>query len=94
MTLQRTVPYFKTTIQPILGMNNNIIISAHGNSIRSIVMYLLSISEKDILKTEIGWCEPWIFTLLEDGAVKSLDIHCADNKISDSFLPQQYEIKK
>jgi len=94
MTLQRTVPYFKTMIQPILGMNNNIIISAHGNSIRSIVMYLLSISEKDILKTEIGWCEPWIFTFSEDGAVKSLDIHCADNKISDSFLPQQYEIKK
>ena len=94
MTLERTVPYFKNVIQPILANNNNIIISAHGNSIRSIVMYLLSISERDILKTEIGWCEPWIFTFTNDGTAKSLDIRCANNKKSDSFLPQQYEIKK
>ena len=60
MTLERTVPYFKNIILPLLAENNNIIISAHGNSIRSIVMYLLSISEEDILKTEIGWCEPII----------------------------------
>ena len=94
MTLERTVPYFKNVIQPLLSDNNNIIISAHGNSIRSIVMYLLSISENDILKTEIGWCEPWIFTFTDTGMIKSLDIYCSENKKSDSFLPQKYEIKK
>ena len=94
MTLERTVPYFKNVIQPLLSDNNNIIISAHGNSIRSIVMYLLSISENDILKTEIGWCEPWIFTFTDTGMIKSLYIYCSENKKSDSFLPQKYEIKK
>ena len=94
MTLERTVPYFKNVIQPLLSKNKNIIISAHGNSIRSIVMYLLSISQKDILKTEIGWCEPWIFTFSNNGIVENLNIHCSDNKESDSFLPKQYEIKK
>ncbi len=94
MTLERTVPYFKNVIQPLLSDSNNIIISAHGNSIRSIVMYLLSISENDILKTEIGWCEPWIFTFTDTGMIKSLDIYCSENKKSDSFLPQKYEIKK
>ena len=56
MTLERTVPYFTDNIFPLLSENKNIIISAHANSIRSIVMNLLSISEEDILKTEIGWC--------------------------------------
>jgi 2,3-bisphosphoglycerate-dependent phosphoglycerate mutase len=92
MTLERTVPYFKNTILPLLAENNNIIISAHGNSIRSIVMYLLSISEEDILKTEIGWCEPWVFDLNEDQEVVSLDIMHSSSK-SDSHLPEKYVIK-
>ena len=92
MTLERTVPYFKNKILPLLAENNNIIISAHGNSIRSIVMYLLSISEEDILKTEIGWCEPWVFDLNENQEVVSLDIMYSSSK-SDSHLPEKYAIK-
>ncbi|MDC0145132.1 2,3-diphosphoglycerate-dependent phosphoglycerate mutase [bacterium] len=92
MTLERTVPYFKNTILPLLAENNNIIISAHGNSIRSIVMYLLSISEEDILKTEIGWCEPWVFDLNENQEVISLDIMHSSSE-SDSHLPEKYVIK-
>ena len=92
MTLERTVPYFKNKILPLLAENNNIIISAHGNSIRSIVMYLLSISEEDILKTEIGWCEPWVFDLNENQEVISLDIMCSSSK-SDSHLPEKYAIR-
>ena len=92
MTLERTVPYFKNTILPLLAENNNIIISAHGNSIRSIVMYLLSISEEDILKTEIGWCEPWVFDLNDNQEVVSLDIMHSSSK-SDSHLPEKYAIR-
>ena len=92
MTLERTVPYFKNTILPLLAENNNIIISAHGNSIRSIVMYLLSISEEDILKTEIGWCEPWVFDLNHNQEVVSLDIMHSSSK-SDSHLPEKYAIR-
>ena len=92
MTLERTVPYFKDNILPILAKGNNIIISAHGNSIRSIVMYLLSISQEDILKTEIGWCEPWVFDLNDNQEVVKLDIMCSSSK-SDSHLPEKYAIK-
>ena len=92
MTLERTVPYFKDNILPILAKGKNIIISAHGNSIRSIVMYLLSISEEDILKTEIGWCEPWVFDLNENLEVVKLDIMCSSSN-SDSHLPVKYVIK-
>ena len=68
-----------------MKLNKNILISAHGNSIRAIVKYLLNINEDDILKTEIGWCEPWIFTL-DKNIVKDLQILHYD-KISNSNLP-------
>jgi len=94
MTLERTVPYFKSKIFPILSDNKNIIISAHGNSIRSIVMYLLSISKEDILKTEIGWCEPWIFEFNTNGKVINLDIISLPNQNSNSHLALKYHVKK
>ena len=93
MTLERTVPYFKSSIFPLLSDNRTIIVSAHGNSIRSIVMDLLSISTEDILKTEIGWCEPWIFEFNESGNVIDLDIQNS-NKNSDSYLPEKYHVRK
>ena len=94
MTLERTVPYFKDSIIPILSEGKNIIISAHGNSIRSIVMYLLSISEEDILKTEIGWCEPWVFDFDDNGNVINVDIRNIENQKSNSYLPEKYYVKK
>ena len=39
----------------------HIIVSAHGNSIRAIVMSLQNYTPEQILKTEVGWCEPWVF---------------------------------
>ena len=62
MTTKRSIPYFQKKIQPLLKENNNIIVVAHGNSIRSIVMYLHNLNSEQIIQTEIGWCEPWIYT--------------------------------
>ena len=94
MTLERTLPYFKEVIFPELSENKNIIISAHGNSIRSIVMHLLSISQEDVLKTEIGWCEPWIFEFDNLGKVVDVGVHTDPDRKSDSYLPKKYYVKK
>ena len=94
MTLERTVPYFTDNIFPLLSENKNIIISAHGNSIRSIVMNLLSISEEDILKTEIGWCEPWVFEFDHMGKVVDVKIYNDPNRQIDSFLPEMYHVNR
>ena len=59
MTYNRTIPYFKNNIISKI-FDNNVLISAHGNSLRAIIMYLFKYSKKEILKTEIGWCEPII----------------------------------
>ena len=81
-TYNRCIPYFKK----IFNLDENILISAHGNSIRAIVKYLFNISEEDILKTEIGWCEPWVFDF-ENGTVANLKIISRPESKSMSRLP-------
>jgi len=49
----RTVPYLKKRIIPLLKQNKNIIISAHGNSLRSIIKYIEGISDEKIPQLEL-----------------------------------------
>tara|TARA_B110000881_G_scaffold211471_1_gene219972 strand:+ start:637 stop:1236 length:600 start_codon:yes stop_codon:yes gene_type:complete len=53
MTAARTIPYFIRKIMPELISGKNILISAHGNSLRSIVMHIENISPEDIVSVEI-----------------------------------------
>ena len=91
MTADRTIPFFKQNIEPLIIQNKNIIISAHGNSIRSIVMHLHKLSNKEILETEIGWCEPWIYTF-RNGIKCDFKIEKRPNTISKSYLPNSIQI--
>ena len=85
-TADRVIPYLKNEIMPLLSSGKNILVSAHGNSIRAIVMNLQNYSPEQILKTEIGWCEPWIFEF-ENDKVVNLDIVSRPGKQSMSRLP-------
>lgn len=64
MTAERTIPYFKETILPLYHEGKNILISAHGNSLRSIVMHLLGLSKDEVLKLELATGEPVAFTVI------------------------------
>lgn len=55
-TYQRVVPYYTAEIEPKLKMGKTILIVAHGNSLRALVMYLEKISEKHIAAIEIATC--------------------------------------
>ena len=90
MTAKRSIPYFQNNIEPLLKENNNIIVSAHGNSIRSIVMYLHSFNSEQILKTEIGWCEPWIYTFT-NGMKTDFKITPRPHSKSKSHFPETSE---
>ena len=57
-------------------------------------MHLLSVTSQDILKTEIGWCEPWIFDFNDKGDVVNLNIETPSDRESDSHLPEKYHVKK
>ena len=62
-TAARTLPYFRAGILPKLKEGKNVLIVAHGNSLRSIVMEIESMSPEQILKTEIATGEPRIYKL-------------------------------
>ena len=52
----------------------NILISAHGNSLRALIMYLETISEDEIVKLEIATGQPIVYKLDEDLQVISKEI--------------------
>ncbi len=62
MTAARTIPYFKEKILPLLLEGKNIFISAHGNSLRSIVMYLDGLTRDQVTHLELATGEPLFYT--------------------------------
>lgn len=61
MTAERSIPYFHGTIIPLLKENKSVLISAHGNSLRSIVMFLENLSEDEILHLEMETGDPRVY---------------------------------
>jgi len=88
MTCERVIPYFKNVILNNINMNNysNTLIAAHGNSIRAIIMDVLKYNPNQILKTEIGWCEPWILSFKKSKLI-DLTILSRVGESSKSNLP-------
>ena len=52
-TFNRTIPFYKLEIEPKLNAGGNILIVAHGNSLRALMMYLENISKEEIVKVNI-----------------------------------------
>lgn len=50
---KRAVPYFKSTIMPYVASGKNVIVSAHGNSLRAIVKYIENITDEQIVNLDI-----------------------------------------
>jgi len=68
-TYNRVIPYFENKIQPLMK-DKNVLISAHGNSLRALVKYLDDISETDIIKLEIGTGEPIVYKFTDGKFIK------------------------
>lgn len=62
MTAARTLPYFQEIILPFLKKGSHVFISAHGNSLRSIVMFLDNLSKDQVVKLEMATGEPLLYT--------------------------------
>ena len=68
-TGERVVPYFKKEVQPLLEAGKNIIIAAHGNSLRSLIKFLDNVSDDEIVKLEIPTGAPIHYAFNENGDV-------------------------
>jgi len=65
-TVERFLPYWQDTIAPTIRGGKNVLISAHGNSLRALVKYLDNISEDEIVKLDIPTGIPLIYELDDD----------------------------
>jgi 2,3-bisphosphoglycerate-dependent phosphoglycerate mutase len=54
LTLQRTLPYFESTIEPSIREGKTVLVSAHGNSLRSIIKHIENLDEDTILRYELA----------------------------------------
>lgn len=61
MTAERAIPYFQKQVIPHLEQGKNVFISAHGNSLRAIVMFLDGLTKEQVIALELATGEPIIY---------------------------------
>lgn len=70
----RVLPYYMTDILPRVMSGEKVLVAAHGNSLRSLVMILEKLDTVQILKREIATGQPMIFRLNADTTVESSEM--------------------
>lgn len=81
--IERMLPYWNSDIKPSLQQHGEILVAAHGNSLRALVMHLKGMSEEEILAFNIPTAVPYVFEFDDDM-----------NFVKDYFLGDPEEIKK
>ena len=65
-TIDRVLPYWQTNLEPTLKQGKNLLVVAHGNSLRGLVKHLLNINDQEIVNFEIATGDPLVFTFDKD----------------------------
>ena len=63
VTLERVIPFWEDHIAPDLLAGKNVIVAAHGNSLRALTKYIEQISDEDIMNVEMATGQPVVYTL-------------------------------
>lgn len=74
MTAARTLPFFERCILGDIAQGKNVLVVAHGNSNRSIVMDLDKLSREQVLELNLGTAVPVVYDLSESGEVLGKEI--------------------
>lgn len=82
-TIERIMPYWECEIFPSLKKHDDILVAAHGNSLRGIIKHLKNISDEDISELNLPTAIPYVFEFDDDL-----------NLQKDYFLGDPEEIKK
>jgi 2,3-bisphosphoglycerate-dependent phosphoglycerate mutase len=72
-TLARALPYYMVHIQPDVLSGRSVLVSAHGNSLRALIMALEGLSPEQILKRELATGVPVVYRLKADSRPESID---------------------
>lgn len=74
-TAARTLPYFQEKILPLVKAGQTILVVAHGNSLRSIVMHLDHLTKDQVLELNIATGPPILYEIDRDGRVLKKTAH-------------------
>jgi 2,3-bisphosphoglycerate-dependent phosphoglycerate mutase len=69
-TAARVLPYWESRILPDVKAGKNVLVAAHGNSLRALVMHLDGLDREQVLKLEIPTGAPLLYEMGPDGAVR------------------------
>ena len=83
-TYNRTIPYYLDNIEPLLKKSENIIISAHGNSLRALCKKIFEISNARIVELEIPTGNP--IHVVFDNKLNILDYKYLDSTRAKNFI--------
>lgn len=71
ITVERVVPYFNEKIKPHLEAGETVLVAAHGNSLRALIMHLEHMSKEDVINLNLPTGVPVIYELADDYEVVS-----------------------
>ena len=74
MTSKRTLPFFDRAIMGDVRLDKNVLVVAHGNSIRSIVMKLDGLTKQQVLELNLDTGIPLVYEMASDGEVLSKEV--------------------
>jgi len=83
--VERIVPYWKSHIRKSLKEHGEIVVSAHGNSLRGIVKYLKDISDEEIPTVNIPTGIPYIFEF-DQGMNLKKDYYIGDPEVIEKLM--------
>jgi 2,3-bisphosphoglycerate-dependent phosphoglycerate mutase len=66
-TAARVLPFYETNIWPLLKAGKNVIVTAHGNSLRALIMSIEKLTGEEILARELATAAPIVYRLTNDG---------------------------
>jgi 2,3-bisphosphoglycerate-dependent phosphoglycerate mutase len=72
-TASRVLPYYRRQIEPLLKAGENILIVAHGNSLRALMMYLEDISPEAIADVNLPTGTPRLYTMNAQGKIEKAE---------------------
>ncbi|HEV8715038.1 MAG TPA: 2,3-bisphosphoglycerate-dependent phosphoglycerate mutase [Candidatus Binatia bacterium] len=73
-TAARTLPYFEAKILPVVRSGKNVLVAAHGNSLRAVVMHLDRLSREEVLELNLGTGVPIVYEIDAEGRVRGKQI--------------------
>lgn len=80
MVYERVVPFYEKRILPQIKKGKNVLISAHGNSLRALVKHIENIPDEKVSQIEIGTGETWIYNIDSNGKIISKEIRSENPK--------------